>query len=68
MHTQVTTWQTKIMEVSIMSKNRKSNVSDTVSDKQAVKKKLSREFDHEFANEPLTAAEILNNKKTKKRQ
>ncbi|MFY3791919.1 small acid-soluble spore protein O [Ureibacillus sp. MALMAid1270] len=43
-------------------------IQKTPLDKQAVKKKLSREFDHEFANEPLTAAEILNNKKTKKRQ
>lgn len=56
------------MEVHIVNNNRKSNVSGTVSDKQAVKKNLSREFDHELANEPLTAAEILNNKKTKKRQ
>ena len=51
-----------------MTNNRKSNVSGTVSDKQAVRKDLSREFDHELANEPLTAAERLNNKKTKKRQ
>ncbi|WP_246027639.1 MULTISPECIES: small acid-soluble spore protein O [Lysinibacillus] len=51
-----------------MSNNRKSNVSGTVSDKQAVRKNLSKEFDHEFANEPLTAAERANNKKTKKRQ
>lgn len=68
MHTQDTTWQTKIMEVSIVSNNRKSNVSDSISDKQAVKKNLSRAFDHEFANEPWTAVERLNNKKTKKRQ
>ncbi|MEL4024845.1 small acid-soluble spore protein O [Lysinibacillus endophyticus] len=51
-----------------MSNNRKSNVSDTINDKQAVRKNLSREFDHEFANEPLTATERANNKKTKKRQ
>ncbi|MFJ8235755.1 small acid-soluble spore protein O [Ureibacillus sp. NPDC094379] len=51
-----------------MSNNRKSNISGTVSDKQAVRKNSSREFDHELANEPLTAAERLNNKKTKKRQ
>lgn len=38
------------------------------SDKQAIKKDLSRQFDHELANEPLTAAERYNNKKTKKRQ
>ena len=68
MHTKNTTWQTKIMEVFIVTNNRKSNVSESVSDKQAVRKDLSREFDHEFANEPLTAAERLNNKKTKKRQ
>ncbi|MFY3791935.1 small acid-soluble spore protein O [Ureibacillus sp. MALMAid1270] len=51
-----------------MTKNRKSNVSNTVSDKLAVRKNLSREFDHEFANEPLTEVQKLNNKKTKKRQ
>jgi len=68
MHTKDTTWQTKFIEVFKVTKNRKSNVSDTVSDKQAVKKKLSREFNHEFANEPLIAAEILNNKKTMKSQ
>ena len=50
------------MEVSIVTNNRKSNVSGTVSDKLAVKKNLSRKFDHEFANEPLTAEEKLNNK------
>lgn len=38
------------------------------SDEQAVRKKLSKRFDHEFANEPLTANEKYNNKKTKKRQ
>lgn len=38
------------------------------SDKHAVRKKLSRQFDHEFANEPLTENEKQNNKKTKKRQ
>lgn len=68
MHTKDTTWQTKIMEVFIVTNNKKSNVSGTVSDKQAVRKDLSREFDHELANEPLTAAERFNNKKTKKRQ
>ncbi len=68
MHTKDTTWQTKIMEVYFMTNNRKSNVSGTISDKQAVRKDLSREFDHELANEPLTAAERFNNKKTKKRQ
>jgi len=38
------------------------------SDKQKVRKHLSKEFDHEFANEPLSETEKLNNKKTKKRQ
>lgn len=66
MHTQDTMWQTTIMEVYIMSNNNKNNRS--TSDEQAVRKNLSRELDHELANEPLTAAERLNNKKTKKRQ
>lgn len=56
------------MEVLKVTHNRKSNVSDTISDKHAVRKNLSREFDHEFANAPLTPAERANNKKTKKRQ
>ncbi|MGE7664716.1 small acid-soluble spore protein O [Ureibacillus composti] len=51
-----------------MSNNRKSNVSDTISDKQAVRKNLPTGFDHELANDPLSAAERANNKKTKKRQ
>ncbi|MDY0407717.1 small acid-soluble spore protein O [Virgibacillus soli] len=51
-----------------MSKKKKNKISGGVSDKQAVQKELSTEFDHEFANEPLTANERLNNKKTKKRQ
>ncbi|WP_407676483.1 small acid-soluble spore protein O [Perspicuibacillus lycopersici] len=38
------------------------------SDKQAVVQEQSRHFDHEFANEPLSATEKYNNKKTKKRQ
>ncbi|MGG0655479.1 small acid-soluble spore protein O [Rummeliibacillus pycnus] len=38
------------------------------SDKQATRSQQSREFNQEFANEPLTATEKLNNKKTKKRQ
>ncbi|MEK4385829.1 small acid-soluble spore protein O [Solibacillus sp. FSL R5-0691] len=49
-----------------MSTNNKNNRS--TSDEQAVRKNLSRALDHELANEPLTAAERLNNKKTKKRQ
>ncbi|RQW76000.1 small acid-soluble spore protein O [Lysinibacillus composti] len=56
------------MEVFKVTNNRKSNVSDTISDKQAVRKNLPREFDHELANDPLSAAERANNKKTKKRQ
>lgn len=66
MHTHDTTWQTNIMEVYIVSNNNKSTRS--TSDEQAVRKNLSKELDHELANEPLTAAERLNNKKTKKRQ
>ena len=61
-------WQTKIMEVYIMSSSPKNNLSGNPSDEQAVRKSLSREFDHELANEPLTPAEKHNNKKTKKRQ
>ena len=52
----------------MVSNSPKNNLNGNFSDKQAVKKNLSREFDHELANEPLTAAEKLNNKKTKKRQ
>lgn len=38
-------------------------------DKQKdIKGDFSKAYDHEFANEPLTDAEKLNNKKTKKRQ
>jgi len=37
------------------------------SDAQSVRKSQSRQFDHEFANEPLSETERLNNKKTKKR-
>lgn len=66
MHTHETTWQTTNMEVYVVSNNNKSNRS--TSDEQAVRKNLSRELDHELSNEPLTAAERLNNKKTKKRQ
>lgn len=66
MHTHDITWQTYIMEVYSVSNNNKNNRS--TSDEQAVRKNLSRQLDHELANEPLTAAERLNNKKTKKRQ
>lgn len=68
MHTMDTKWQTKIMEVFIVSNSPKNNLSGNVSDEQAAKKNLSREFDHELANKPLTPAERHNNKKTKKRQ
>ncbi|MTW85046.1 small acid-soluble spore protein O [Virgibacillus dakarensis] len=37
------------------------NVNGGISDEQAVRGKLSRQFDHEFANEPLTEAEKFNN-------
>ncbi|MFT8320278.1 MAG: small acid-soluble spore protein O [Bacillus sp. (in: firmicutes)] len=47
---------------------KKKKLNDDFSDQQAVKGKASNQYDHEFANEPLTAAEKLNNKKTKKRQ
>ena len=66
MHTHDTMWQTTLMEVYRMSTNNKNNRS--TSDEQAIRKNLSRSLDHELANEPLTAAERLNNKKTKKRQ
>jgi small acid-soluble spore protein O len=46
----------------------KRKQSQEFSDEQAERKKLSRSFDHEFANEPLTANEKYHNKKTKKRQ
>lgn len=68
MHTKATTWQTRIMEVYIVSNSPKNNSSGNISDEQAVRKNLSREFDHELANEPLTPTEKHNNKKTKKRQ
>ncbi|MFD2043228.1 small acid-soluble spore protein O [Ornithinibacillus salinisoli] len=41
---------------------------NSFSDEQKVRKNLSRQFDHEFANEPLTENEKHNNKKKKKRQ
>lgn len=51
-----------------MTKDAKNKLTGNVSDEQAVRKNLSKEFDHEFANEPLTPEERYNNKKTKKRQ
>jgi small acid-soluble spore protein O len=56
------------MEVYIVSNSPKNNLSNNANDEQAASKNLSREFDHEFANKPLTPAERHNNKKTKKRQ
>ncbi|MBM7645987.1 small acid-soluble spore protein O (minor) [Scopulibacillus daqui] len=51
-----------------MGKNVKKHLKSEVNDEQAVRKHLSRDFDHEFANEPLTEAERQNNKKRKKNQ
>lgn len=54
----------------MMSENEKlkKQLRNYFNDEQAVKKNEPNDFDHEFANEPLSAAERLNNKKTKKRQ
>ncbi|MCT2535236.1 small acid-soluble spore protein O [Aquibacillus koreensis] len=49
-------------------KIKKSKLNAAPSDEQAVRGQLSKQFDHEFANEPLTANEKAFNKKTKKRQ
>ncbi|MGM7701298.1 small acid-soluble spore protein O [Pseudalkalibacillus sp. Hm43] len=49
-----------------MAKPKRGKVNASFSDKQAVQQ--SSEFDHEFANEPLTANERQNNKKRKKNQ
>ncbi|QDP39834.1 small acid-soluble spore protein O [Radiobacillus deserti] len=51
-----------------MADRKKDRLTSGPSDEQAVRKKLSRQFDHEAANEPLTAMEKAHNKKTKKRQ
>lgn len=56
------------MEVLFALSNNNRKQDNSVSDKHAVRKNQTKAFDHEFANEPLTAAEKLNNKKTKKRQ
>lgn len=56
------------MEVGRLTNISKNKNSGSISDEQRVRKHLTRQFDHEFANEPLTATERLNNKKTKKRQ
>jgi small acid-soluble spore protein O (minor) len=56
--------------VSSLEENKKMSrqLNKDFSDKQAIKNELSHQFDHEFANEPLSTEERLNNKKTKKRQ
>lgn len=51
-----------------MDKRTSNKLGKDFSDKQNERKNMSKQFDHEFANEPLTAEEKLNNKKTKKRQ
>jgi len=48
--------------------SKQDKISGGVSDEQKVRKNLSRSYDHELANESLTANEKYNNKKTKKRQ
>ncbi|WP_182201248.1 small acid-soluble spore protein O [Paraliobacillus salinarum] len=50
-----------------MSKQKK-NKSAGFSDEQAIRGTMPNQFDHEFANEPLTENEKRNNKKTKKRK
>ncbi|MFB1051308.1 small acid-soluble spore protein O [Paraliobacillus sp. JSM ZJ581] len=50
-----------------MTKHSKNKPVD-ISDEQAIKGTLPNQFDHEFANEPLTENEKQHNKKTKKRQ
>jgi len=52
----------------VSTKRPKFKITGNPNDEQAVRKNLSKQFDHEFANEPLTEVEKLNNKKTKKRQ
>lgn len=61
----ITIWRCLLMS---KSKNETNKRGGRASDEQAVRGKLSKQFDHELANEPLTAAEKYNNKKTKKRQ
>lgn len=51
-----------------MADHRNKQQRSAMSDEQAVREDLTREYDHEFANEPLTENEKQNNKKTKKRQ
>ncbi|MCZ0702049.1 small acid-soluble spore protein O [Natronobacillus azotifigens] len=49
-------------------KKKKERQHSGISDEQAIRGTLPTEFDHEFANEPLTPNERHHNKKTKKRQ
>ncbi|WLD95273.1 small acid-soluble spore protein O [Alkalihalobacillus sp. AL-G] len=49
-----------------MAKTKKSPQSSNLSDRQAVQQ--TSQFDHEFANDPLTETEKQNNKKRKKNQ
>lgn len=51
-----------------MADHRNKQQRSAMSDEQAVREDLTREYDHEFANEPLTENGKQNNKKTKKRQ
>ncbi|WP_226035138.1 small acid-soluble spore protein O [Aquibacillus saliphilus] len=51
-----------------MGKKEKNQLNNGPSDEQAIRAELSKKFDHEFANEPLTTNEKVNNKKTKKRK
>lgn len=51
-----------------MANNKDKKQRGAMSDEQAVRKDLTKQYDHEFANEPLTENEKQNNKKTKKRQ
>lgn len=58
------------MEVVNMNENQKMSkqLGKDFSDKQAIRKQQSGQYNQEFANEPLSTTEKLNNKKTKKRQ
>ncbi|MGP4079719.1 small acid-soluble spore protein O [Pseudalkalibacillus sp. R45] len=49
-----------------MAKPKRGNNQKEISDEQAVQQ--TTQFDHEYANEPLTEAERQHNKKRKKNQ
>ncbi|MBM7541997.1 MULTISPECIES: small acid-soluble spore protein O [Amphibacillus] len=49
-----------------MSKRDDAYRNQPVNDQQAKKQTMSRQFDHEFANEPVSEMEKHHNKKTKK--